>query len=481
MCSVYASRGVDAGGVPGGDDAGGGEWGGGGGGRGRECSTARVRRTLAVLQHARVAGPVVRRARVSCRAGSVEPRAHVPPTSARVVGGTRARGRAGGRRGAAGGGVRAATPPLRVRAAAVGATPHRSGPRCHHHKSHRRWAGMVVGGRLHGPGPADRVPLPGFPRHSCTARRPRWLLTRPYRRGDGVRGVLYGVMGVQLARAAHGGLQTSAAWAAGLCGAAACAWAVWGAGEGGGYSPRAPQRLMTFHVRRDHHHHNNHTRTETYFWVPQLDDNTLHTLNKLGHISNDISLEHRPGWVPSNTVEECERWMYCGAPYFLPVLGLVHHAHARPAPPHAHATLMLAHNATHVHGSLYRLTLHVTGPPHVVVIVSPGAGGVVEGMEGVEGGAVEGARWGERRTYFVSLYAARAHTQPRRTLHMTITLPVSDDPELCQISVSGHGMGGPLSVEQEALKQSLPDTVAHSGWPVHHHLYTINKPTATAT
>ncbi|KAI8420571.1 LOW QUALITY PROTEIN: hypothetical protein MSG28_009026 [Choristoneura fumiferana] len=80
---------------------------------------------------------------------------------------------------------------------------------------------------------------------------------------------------------------------------------------------------------------------------------------------------------------ECARWVYCGAPYYLPALGFIPRGHWAPAagPP-----------ATRLRAALTR----------------SGAALQVAGGAGGGGGAPqEAARWGERRTYFFTLHDAK--------------------------------------------------------------------------
>lgn len=111
---------------------------------------------------------------------------------------------------------------------------------------------------------------------------------------------------------------------------------------------------------------------------------------------------------------ECARWVYCGMPYYLPVLGLLRASHRAPAaaPPAAAlraAVLARVLNATHAE-------LHVRiheGPAHVVLIVCPAARARVASSSALSAPlAGAGAGSGGRLTYFFALHSARAPHAP---------------------------------------------------------------------
>lgn len=48
------------------------------------------------------------------------------------------------------------------------------------------------------------------------------------------------------------------------------------------YSAARPQRLMVFHVRRTFHAPAAAPQPETYFWLPDLDPNSPHSVDEYG-------------------------------------------------------------------------------------------------------------------------------------------------------------------------------------------------------
>ncbi|KAG6454318.1 hypothetical protein O3G_MSEX008637 [Manduca sexta] len=108
------------------------------------------------------------------------------------------------------------------------------------------------------------------------------------------------------------------------------------------YSDTRPQRIMVFHTRRTVHIKGVHTPPEMIYWMPDLDVNTPYTVKDFVAGARAVS------------AEECAHWLYCGAPYCLPVLSMIGTSHVAPAPVPPLASL----NAT-----LHLSTVRITAPP----------------------------------------------------------------------------------------------------------------------
>ncbi|XP_061721042.1 endoplasmic reticulum metallopeptidase 1-like [Cydia pomonella] len=235
---------------------------------------------------------------------------------------------------------------------------------------------------------------------------------------------------------------------------------------GNPYSPTRPQRLMVFHTRRTDHVTG---KQENLFWMPDLDSNSPHSLDP--YVAAFKSAVATSG-------AECLRWVYCGAPYYLPARAVVPRGHAAPAPAPPLTTLDVQLD---LHRNPDVLTMNVTGPSHVVVILSP-----VEGVKvshytasGAGGGVPETAEpWGSRETYFLALHDARLPAP----WHLTFDLELEDGASPPQgawvdISVAGHSQSGPTK-EAPALKELLASLPPHAapaatGWGVDLHLYRV--------
>lgn len=265
-------------------------------------------------------------------------------------------------------------------------------------------------------------------------------------------------------------------WAlAGAC-AAACL-AVLAAPPSAAYSASRPQRLMVFHVRRSVHAPGGGVVSEEqFFWVPELDVNTGRTLRAAAGRGRDVR---------AVAAEECERWPYCGVPYYLPVLSLIPGSYrvsagADEAPP---ATLRVRAHCSRLNDTTQLLQLNVTGPSHVVVIVSPVAGAAVSWSSAVASPracrrppGAGAAR--DRDTYFFTLHEARGvheAAQWQVSLHLRHGFGAAGSARWADVSVAGHTLFGEhkLRGAHRELVGRLPEWVAATGWPVHQQLHRV--------
>lgn len=168
---------------------------------------------------------------------------------------------------------------------------------------------------------------------------------------------------------------------------------------------------------------------------------------------------------------DCERWLYCGAPYYLPVLSLVNSGHALPAPrpPPVAVTARVA--AAPLNASAQLLTVDVLGPSHVVVVVAPARGARVAWSSAVAAPAPAG-RWRGRRVYFFALHQARAPRPWRLRLRLAHAL-ATPPARWAHVAVAGHAMAGARHPAHRRLLRRLPAWVAATGWPVDLHLFAV--------
>ncbi|CAK1584147.1 unnamed protein product [Parnassius mnemosyne] len=258
-------------------------------------------------------------------------------------------------------------------------------------------------------------------------------------------------------------------WAA----SAALAVAV-GAGAVGGhpaYSAARPQRVLLFHVRRTDHSARDAAPPDHLYWIPEIDANTPRSLY-------GIVKDMEKAQVTS--AEECSRWVYCGAPYYLPVRSLVARGYSLPAPAaprtRLHATLQLQRlQRSDANGTLHALHLHLhgDGARYVVCVVSPAAGARVSWSSAVAR-PLEAARWADRTTYFFALHHARP--QPSWHLELHIQHNLEKEPEkLVDVSVAGHSLFGEDKLQEahRRLLAALPAWTAPTGWGIDLHLYSL--------
>ncbi|XP_072943078.1 endoplasmic reticulum metallopeptidase 1-like isoform X2 [Epargyreus clarus] len=253
---------------------------------------------------------------------------------------------------------------------------------------------------------------------------------------------------------------------------------------GAPYSAERPQRVMVFHTRRTVHARLAPPRHELLYWIPELDANTPRSLAGLV----EGAAEARAG-----SAEECARFPYCGAPYYLPVLSLVARGHWLPAaaPPAPAAGLVAALHTSAHNATVQMLHVNVTGPHHIVMIVAPaagarlgaplggpGGGGAGGAAGGWAGGATpqRGPLWRDaagalRDTYFFAMHDAR---KPGPwVLQLPIEHTFTEAPaEWAALSLAGHSLStrGPAL---ERLLAALPAWTAPTGWSVDLHLYSV--------
>ncbi|CAG5020129.1 unnamed protein product [Parnassius apollo] len=132
-----------------------------------------------------------------------------------------------------------------------------------------------------------------------------------------------------------------------------------GAGAGAAYSAARPQRVLLFHVRRTEHAAG--AAPQLLYWLPEIDTNTPRSLLGIGRVSVE-GMEA----AQVTSAEDCARWVYCGAPYYLPVRSLVARGHQLPAASapltRLHARLQLQRlQRSRTNGTLTALHLHLHG------------------------------------------------------------------------------------------------------------------------
>ncbi|XP_061384105.1 endoplasmic reticulum metallopeptidase 1-like isoform X2 [Danaus plexippus] len=247
--------------------------------------------------------------------------------------------------------------------------------------------------------------------------------------------------------------------------AASCVGALYSLSPlGAPYSETRPQRLMVFHTRRSYTPlgAGDPVSLEDFFWMPELDVNTPHSMDKY---IEGVSAAR------VTAAEECSRWAYCGAPYFLPVLSRVSRGYSMPAPEPPLPRLRVASRLLVADGDpgSRTLQLDLSGTQHAVLVLAPAEGVRVTRCSELNGPPREGPAWGARRTYFVTLH----HARDPHTWRLECVLegrPMAEG--WVQVSAAGHAMFGPrrLSDSHSRLLQAAPPHVAVTGWGVDLHI-----------
>ncbi|CAG9564385.1 unnamed protein product [Danaus chrysippus] len=170
--------------------------------------------------------------------------------------------------------------------------------------------------------------------------------------------------------------------------------------------------------------------------------------------------------------EECSRWAYCGAPYFLPVWSRVSRGYSMPAPEPPLPRLRVDARLLAADGAPARRTLQLdlAGTQHAVLVLAPAEGVAVTSCSELAGPPREGPAWGARRTYFVTLH----HARDPHAWRLECVLEGSGGAAggWVQVSAAGHAMFGPrrLADSHARLLQAAPPHVAVTGWGVDLHI-----------
>lgn len=170
---------------------------------------------------------------------------------------------------------------------------------------------------------------------------------------------------------------------------------------------------------------------------------------------------------------DCGRWLYCGAPYYLPVLSLVNSGHALPAESPPLAAVAASVGTAPLDASARLLSVNVTGPSHVVVVVSPTAGRVA--WSSVVAEPAPAGSWNGRPVYFFALHQAREPREWQLRFRLAPARPPPEGAPWAHVAVAGHAMAGAsrLHPEHRRLLERQPPWVAATGWGVDLHLFAV--------
>lgn len=229
----------------------------------------------------------------------------------------------------------------------------------------------------------------------------------------------------------------------------------------------SPQRHMILHVDRQYHSLQGSVREHHYgYWVINLDVNSPHTVSALVPEMSRAQLIQ----------EECDRELYCGLPYLIPVITFIWQTHWIPGPPPSvsiKTELQLMSRENKSNGTV-RLTFSAVGPDHMTLLVSPNLGVKLAAWSLVPGTPLKGRpKWKNRDTYFV-YYSCASDPEPWL---FWIDLQPSEDHKtsLLEVALSGHFIHGAqqTSVRLQQLLSQFPPWTVTSGWTALFRSYTF--------
>nr|XP_012141016.1 PREDICTED: endoplasmic reticulum metallopeptidase 1-like [Megachile rotundata]XP_012141017.1 PREDICTED: endoplasmic reticulum metallopeptidase 1-like [Megachile rotundata]XP_012141018.1 PREDICTED: endoplasmic reticulum metallopeptidase 1-like [Megachile rotundata]XP_012141019.1 PREDICTED: endoplasmic reticulum metallopeptidase 1-like [Megachile rotundata] len=200
----------------------------------------------------------------------------------------------------------------------------------------------------------------------------------------------------------------------------------------GDLSSLAPERFMIAHSQRQYYDINGNLRySGTGYWIADLDMNSPHSVEAMVPEIGAVT----------PTVKDCEKELYCGLPYFMPVTTFLWKTSWIPGPaPLISIPTKLELISKTTKQNIVSFTFNVTGPDHISIILSPYKGVHLEKWSVVEGKPLEGPKWNDRETYFI-YYSCASDCVP---FTFSFELNVNNMPKTPCLSVAlgGHFLHG---------------------------------------
>lgn len=219
----------------------------------------------------------------------------------------------------------------------------------------------------------------------------------------------------------------------------------------------AQQRFAILHAERSFHNiKGDLTNKESGFWVVDLDVNSPYTLKGI--------VPEFDKAVP--VTKDCETYLYCGMPYFIPILSFIWKTHWIKGPeidvPINTTFQLLSRKA--VSQSVQRLTFNVTGPDHMGLMVSPVKESELLRWSILDEPPLSGPKWGGRETYFV--YFSYADKPKEWVFSIDLRVPDGWDKAVVDIALTSHFVHGPhqRSKPFKKLVQQFPAWTTVTGW-----------------
>ncbi|KAE8739131.1 hypothetical protein FOCC_FOCC015360 [Frankliniella occidentalis] len=219
----------------------------------------------------------------------------------------------------------------------------------------------------------------------------------------------------------------------------------------------AQQRFAILHAERSFHDiKGDLINRETGFWIVDLDINSPHTVRGIVPEMDRIQ--------PVTT--DCDKYLYCGMPYFIPILSFIWKTHWVEAPP-----ISVPINTTFnilsrekLSQSVQRLTFNVTGPDHMGLMISPVKEAELLRWSILEEPPLAGPKWKGRETYFV--YFSYADKPKAWVFSLDLRVPEGWNEAVVDIALTSHFVHGPHQQSQpfKDLVRQFPAWTTVTGW-----------------
>ncbi|XP_032686560.1 endoplasmic reticulum metallopeptidase 1-like isoform X3 [Odontomachus brunneus] len=176
----------------------------------------------------------------------------------------------------------------------------------------------------------------------------------------------------------------------------------------------------------------------TGYWIVDFDMNSPHSVES---IVPEVA-------AATPTVRDCEKELYCGLPYLMPVTTFLWRTSWIPGPApliNVPTNLELISKTRYAdtilnQQHLINFTFNVTGPDHIGIILSPYKGVHLEKWTVVEGKPLQGPMWNDRETYFI-YYACASDCVPY-TFSIELNVSAMQKGPCLSIALAGHFLHG---------------------------------------
>ncbi|KAG7189889.1 hypothetical protein KM043_006060 [Ampulex compressa] len=225
----------------------------------------------------------------------------------------------------------------------------------------------------------------------------------------------------------------------------------------------APERFMIAHTQRQYHNASGAPRYyATGYWIVDLDMNSPRSV--------EAAVPEISAAMP--TLDDCEKELYCGLPYLMPVTTFLRKTSWIPGPaPIITVPARLELISKAIRQQTVDFTFNITGPDHMGIMLSPYKGVYLDEWSILDGLPLPGPKWNDRETYFV-YYSCVSDCTPY-TFSLRLNVSAAQKTPCLTIALAGHFLHGQRQKSarfQQFLDQFpswtvvTPWTATYSSW-----------------
>lgn len=224
----------------------------------------------------------------------------------------------------------------------------------------------------------------------------------------------------------------------------------------GNPSAPAPQRFMIAHTQRQYYNFDGGLRySGSGYWLVDLDMNSPHSVQAFVPEVN----------AATPTIKDCEKELYCGLPYLMPVTTFLWKTSWIPGPaPFINIPTKLELISKITKHNTTSFTFNVTGPDHIGIIFSPYKGIHLEKWTVSDKEPLKGPMWNGRETYF--LYYSCASDCIPYTFSIELNVSSVQKVPSLSIALAGHTLHGKYqrSVKFKEFLSQFPSWTVITPW-----------------